>query len=123
MERRKGAQFKKLQVDLWFDLDFDALNCFGCFFKVAPNHHLIPPSLSMAAALEDDIDFETLQAQLDKTWAYAHSVVDSWMKPGQATAAASSAMTDKEMNDLLRRPPRCVNASCIPPVYSVSKSE
>lgn len=68
----------------------------------------------MTAAIEDDIDFETLQAQLDKTWAYAHSVVDGWMKPGKAAAAAPT-MSDKEMNDLLRRPSRCVAVSCIVP--------
>ena len=61
-----------------------------------------------AAASEEDIDFETLQAQLDKTWAYAHSVVDSWTKPGNAPAdAAPGVMSDKELNDLLRRPSRC----------------
>ncbi|VDC02507.1 unnamed protein product [Peniophora sp. CBMAI 1063] len=59
----------------------------------------------MAAGPEEDIDFETLQAQLDKTWAYAHSVVDSWTKRGKSTAAPS-IMSDKELNDLLRRPSR-----------------
>lgn len=75
----------------------------------------------MAAALEDDIDLETLQAQLDQTWAYATSVVDSWTNPGQAAAASASAMSDKEIDDLLRRPPRCVETSCIPPVYPTSE--
>lgn len=62
---------------------------------------------------DDEIDLESLQAQIDLSLAHTKNLVSTWMKPGFGNTAASSsrANQDKEVEELLRRPPRRVFAS------------
>ncbi|KAI0042254.1 hypothetical protein FA95DRAFT_1598547 [Auriscalpium vulgare] len=60
---------------------------------------------------ENDIDTETLQAQIDLSMAYAEELVASWVKPlarasSSASAKARAPDAEKELEALLRRPPR-----------------
>ena len=69
---------------------------------------------SAVAAMEElvddnDIDLETLQAQIDLTLANTQSLVSSWVQPGPAESSSSKSSRidhEKELQDLLKRPPR-----------------
>ncbi|KAI0265793.1 hypothetical protein BC834DRAFT_843288 [Gloeopeniophorella convolvens] len=57
----------------------------------------------------NDIDTETLQAQIDLSMAFAQSLVASWLPGSQSTSARSSsraAEAEAELQALIRRPPR-----------------
>lgn len=68
----------------------------------------------MADPADDDIDLETLQAQIDMSLAFTQELVASWIKPiaGSSSHAQSkgSADAEKELEQLLRRPPRYLSA-------------
>jgi hypothetical protein len=59
----------------------------------------------------NDIDTETLQAQIDLSMAYTQNLVASWLPPTSGSLTQSSsraAEAEAELQALLRRPPRCV---------------
>ena len=59
----------------------------------------------------NDIDTETLQAQIDLSMAYAQNLVASWLPPSSLTHSSSSsraAEAEAELQTLLRRPARYV---------------
>ena len=58
----------------------------------------------------NDIDTETLQAQIDLSMAYAQNLIASWLPTSGPMTQSSSraAETEAELQALLRRPPRCV---------------
>lgn len=60
----------------------------------------------MASAEEDDIDLETLQAQIDRSVAFTNELVSSWIKPS-LQSSSSRRTTEQEFEQLIRRPPRC----------------
>ncbi|TCD69844.1 hypothetical protein EIP91_005921 [Steccherinum ochraceum] len=62
---------------------------------------------------DDAIDMETLQAQIDLEMAHTKNLVSSWMKPAAGSLPSSSKRgdRDKEIEMLLRRPPRQVMTS------------
>lgn len=57
-----------------------------------------------------DIDLETLQAQIDLSLANTKNLVSSWVKPTRAESASKASRVDheREIQDLLKRPPRYV---------------
>lgn len=57
---------------------------------------------------EDDIDVETLQAQVDMSMAFTHNLVSSWMTPskGKLPSSSSHLNDEKELEEYMRRPPR-----------------
>ena len=59
---------------------------------------------------ENDLDVETLQAQVDMSLAHTQSLVSSWLKPkfGSGASSSSRAHQEKELEELLKRPPRYV---------------
>ena len=65
----------------------------------------------------NDIDTETLQAQIDLAMADAQNLITSWLptSSGSLTQPSSSraAETEAELQVLLRRPPRYVS----PPLF------
>ncbi|CAL1701146.1 unnamed protein product [Somion occarium] len=65
---------------------------------------------------EDDVDLETLQAQIDLSLAHTKDLVSSWLKPtyGKASSSVSRAGVDKEIEEILRRPPRLGVGAPIP---------
>ena len=59
----------------------------------------------------NDIDTETLQAQIDLSMAYAQNLVASWLPSSSLTHSSSSlraAEAEAELQTLFRRPPRYV---------------
>jgi hypothetical protein len=58
----------------------------------------------------NDIDTETLQAQIDLSMAYAQNLIASWLPTSGPMTLSSSraAEAEVELQALLRRPPRCV---------------
>lgn len=60
---------------------------------------------------EDNIDLEELQAQIDLSMAKTQSLVASWVQSVSSTSASTSqlnrAKQEQEIEELLRRPPRC----------------
>lgn len=60
--------------------------------------------------VEEDIDLEALQAQIDLSLAHTKELVSSWLTPtqGNAFSSKSKSNTDKEIEEILRRPPRHV---------------
>lgn len=59
--------------------------------------------------IEDDIDLEALQAQIDLSLAHTKELVSSWIKPS-ASSSKTRKNVDKEIEEILRRPPRYANA-------------
>jgi hypothetical protein len=64
----------------------------------------------------NDIDAETLQAQIDLSMAYTQNLVASWLAlPSSSSlnqslpSSSRAAEKEVELQALLRRPPRCVN--------------
>ena len=64
-------------------------------------------------SLENDVDVETLQAQIDLSLAHTQNLVSSWLKPkyGNATASSSRANQERELEELMKRPPRYASSS------------
>jgi hypothetical protein len=56
----------------------------------------------------DDIDLETLQAQIDASLAQTFALVDSWKTPA-FPQATSGRITEADFGAILRRPPRSVS--------------
>ena len=58
----------------------------------------------------NDIDTETLQAQIDLSMAYAQNLIASWLPTSGSMSQSSSrtAEAEAELQAILRRPPRCV---------------
>jgi hypothetical protein len=61
----------------------------------------------------NDIDTETLQAQIDLSMAYAQNLIASWLPTSGPMSQSSSraAEAEAELQAILRRPPRCVHLS------------
>ena len=59
----------------------------------------------------NDIDTETLQAQIDLSMAYAQNLIASWLPTSSSMSQSSSraAKAEAELQEILRRPPRCVH--------------
>lgn len=55
---------------------------------------------------EEEIDNETLQAKVDSSLAYVNDLVSSWMKPPKTPSTHKDV--EKEIEELMRRPARCV---------------
>ncbi|KIJ70128.1 hypothetical protein HYDPIDRAFT_23269 [Hydnomerulius pinastri MD-312] len=64
---------------------------------------------------DDDIDVETLQAQIDMSMSVAHNLVTSWIKPAQiAQLRSNSTDATQILEEELRRPPRLGVGAPIP---------
>lgn len=61
----------------------------------------------------NDIDTETLQAQIDLSMAYAQNLIASWLPTSGPMSQSSSraAEAEADLQAILRRPPRCVHCS------------
>lgn len=61
----------------------------------------------------DDIDAETLQAQIDMSMSLVQSLVSSWVKPSKKIGNGHAIPTEKYLEELMRRPPRyALHSSC-----------
>lgn len=56
--------------------------------------------------MEEDIDNETLQAQIDLSLSFAQNLVSSWVKPAKNPTKNSSRALEAELKEIMRRPPR-----------------
>jgi hypothetical protein len=64
---------------------------------------------------EDDIDLEALQAQLNISLSSLEQMVSSWIKPAaKATLPKSDGLTDRELGEIMRQPPRCASVQTRP---------
>ncbi|KAF7985233.1 hypothetical protein HWV62_7882 [Athelia sp. TMB] len=69
----------------------------------------------------DDIDAESLQAQIDMSMSLVQNLVSSWMKPSKKPMKASNMETEKELEELMRRPPRLGVGASIPETSVASR--
>ncbi|KAF8842721.1 hypothetical protein BDN67DRAFT_965380 [Paxillus ammoniavirescens] len=73
-------------------------------------------------AAEDDIDIETLQAQIDMSMSFAHNLVTSWIKPTQMGQLRSNGTNATQiLEEELRRPPRLGVGAPIPAISSEAR--
>ncbi|KAH9959244.1 hypothetical protein BC827DRAFT_1269010 [Russula dissimulans] len=72
----------------------------------------------------DDIDTETLQAQIDLSMAYAQSLVASWLPGSNSLTQPSSraAEAEAELQAILRRPPRLGVGAPLPETPALSQT-
>ncbi|KAH7931195.1 hypothetical protein BV22DRAFT_1124142 [Leucogyrophana mollusca] len=69
----------------------------------------------MELVADDDIDTETLQAQIDMSMSFAHNLVSSWIKPvHKAKLSSTTVDAQKMLEEQLRRPPRLGVGAPIP---------
>jgi hypothetical protein len=54
---------------------------------------------------EEELDDETIQAQVDASLAKIYSVTSTWLKPKKKTSAPKRDF-EKELEEIMRRPPR-----------------
>lgn len=54
---------------------------------------------------EEELDDETVQARVDASLARIYSVTSTWLKP-KKTPSAPRKTFEKELEEILRRPPR-----------------
>ncbi|KAJ7180302.1 hypothetical protein C8R43DRAFT_972547 [Mycena crocata] len=71
--------------------------------------------------MAEEIDNETLQAQIDLSMSFAQNLVSSWVKPARKSAKNSSRALEAELKDYMRRPPRLGVGAPIPEVASSSR--
>lgn len=63
---------------------------------------------------EDDVDVETLQAQIDMSMSFAHNLVTSWIKPTHfAQLRSSNVSATQILEEELRRPTRYATMLCV----------
>ncbi|KIP10680.1 hypothetical protein PHLGIDRAFT_22125 [Phlebiopsis gigantea 11061_1 CR5-6] len=74
---------------------------------------------------ETDMDVETLQAQIDLSLAHTQNLVSSWLKPkyGGASVGSSRVNQEKELEELMKRPPRLGVGAPIPSSTGVAGHE
>lgn len=64
---------------------------------------------TMDLIADDDIDTETLQAQINMSMSFAEDLVSSWIQPAHKANLSKGAVdAQKLLDEQLRRPPRCV---------------
>jgi hypothetical protein len=69
----------------------------------------MPTTETMDMIADDDIDTETLQAQINMSMSFAEDLVSSWIKPAhKAKLSKSTVDAQKLLDEQLRRPARCV---------------
>jgi len=56
---------------------------------------------------EEELDDETIQARVDASLAKIYSVTSTWLTP-KKTPSAPKKEFDKELEEIMRRPSRCV---------------
>ncbi|KAF9247371.1 hypothetical protein BU15DRAFT_70184 [Melanogaster broomeanus] len=71
--------------------------------------------------VEDDIDTETLQAQIDMSMSFAHNLVTSWIKPAQVLLRSNGTNATQILEEELRRPPRLGVGAPIPTMLSEAR--
>jgi hypothetical protein len=71
---------------------------------------------------EDDMDLESLQAQIDMSISFAQDLVSSWMESSKVSATSRSHDLEKELKEYMRRPPRLGVGTPIPESNSLSKA-
>ncbi|KAG0709816.1 hypothetical protein DFH29DRAFT_16085 [Suillus ampliporus] len=70
---------------------------------------------TMGLVADDDIDTETLQAQINMSMSFAEDLVSSWIKPAHKANLSKSAVdAQKLLDEQLRRPPRLGVGAPIP---------
>ncbi|EKM59251.1 uncharacterized protein PHACADRAFT_205432 [Phanerochaete carnosa HHB-10118-sp] len=74
---------------------------------------------------ENDLDAESLQAQIDMSLAHTQSLVSSWLKPKYGSGGSSSSRVnqEKELEELMKRPPRLGVGAPIPTSTGVASHE
>ncbi|KAE9410133.1 hypothetical protein BT96DRAFT_912986 [Gymnopus androsaceus JB14] len=72
---------------------------------------------------DEDIDAETLQAQIDLSLSVANNLVSSWMKPSNKPKTPYNQNLEAELKEHMRRPPRLGVGASIPESTSVSSRE
>jgi hypothetical protein len=90
------------------------VDCLPKFRENTLNHQPSRSSYDPSADMEEpnnDIDTETLQAQIDLSMAYAQNLIASWLPTSDPMSQSSSraAEAEAELQAILRRPPRCVH--------------
>ena len=55
---------------------------------------------------EDDIDVETLQAQIDLSMSFAKNLVSSWIQPHRIQSNSYKKDLEKELSEYMQRPAR-----------------
>ncbi|KAF7352618.1 hypothetical protein MVEN_01227400 [Mycena venus] len=75
--------------------------------------------------MEEDIDNETLQAQIDLSLSYAQNLVSSWVKPSTNSKPTknSKQALEAELKEYMRRPPRLGVGAPIPEVAASSSRD
>ncbi|KAJ7240341.1 hypothetical protein B0H12DRAFT_1237366 [Mycena haematopus] len=71
----------------------------------------------------EDIDNETLQAQIDLSLSYAQNLVSSWVKPSPKPTKNSSQALEAELKEYMRRPPRLGVGAPIPETAASSSRD
>lgn len=62
--------------------------------------------MSSAEMNEDEIDTETLQAQIDLSMSFAQSLVSSWIEPHKFPSSSRRKNIEQELTEYMKRPPR-----------------
>ncbi|KAJ6515685.1 hypothetical protein C8R45DRAFT_957331 [Mycena sanguinolenta] len=73
--------------------------------------------------MEEDIDNESLQAQIDLSLSYAQNLVSSWVKPSSKSTKNSKQALEAELKEYMRRPPRLGVGAPIPEVAAASSRD
>ncbi|KAK7060465.1 hypothetical protein VNI00_001230 [Paramarasmius palmivorus] len=76
-------------------------------------------------ASEDEVDTETLQAQIDLSMSFMHGLVSSWIKPGSKQPARSdrNSKLEDELRESMKRPPRLGVGATVPESTAASSRE
>ncbi|KAJ4478328.1 hypothetical protein J3R30DRAFT_3480517 [Lentinula aciculospora] len=74
-------------------------------------------------AEEEDIDTETIQAQIDLSMSITNDLVSSWLKPSNKPKTPYNQALEAELKEHMRKPPRLGVGASIPESISVSSRE
>ena len=62
---------------------------------------------------DNEVDTETLQSQIDLSMSLVHDLVSSWVKPAPGGTKQSNYDAQKDLEEYMRRPARCVFCSIL----------
>ncbi|CAK5262989.1 unnamed protein product [Mycena citricolor] len=74
------------------------------------------------SVIDEDIDNETLQAQIDLSMSFTDNLVASWIKPSAKHGKSSSSTLESELKEYMRRPPRLGVGAPLPELANSSRT-
>ena len=89
------------------------LNCCLGLIRFCSDTAAISVIMTLLEQEDNEVDTETLQSQIDLSMSLVHDLVSSWVKPAPRGTKQSNYDAQKDLEEYMRRPARCVFCSIL----------